>query len=97
MLGRELAQRGIGLVYGGSARGLMGAAADAALREDYRRSLQPVVDDHRALHAAVAAGDAARAASVMLWRERSSSLWMVSRSKFFMVSASVPEGLAAWD
>jgi GntR family transcriptional regulator of vanillate catabolism len=41
------------------------AAADAALREDYRRSLQPVVDDHRALHAAVAVGDAARAASVM--------------------------------
>jgi uncharacterized protein (TIGR00730 family) len=30
-LGRELAERGIGLVYGGSARGLMGAAADAAL------------------------------------------------------------------
>jgi uncharacterized protein (TIGR00730 family) len=30
-LGRELAQRGIGLVYGGSGRGLMGAAADAAL------------------------------------------------------------------
>jgi DNA-binding GntR family transcriptional regulator len=41
------------------------AAADAVLREDYRRSLQPVVDDHRALHAAVAAGDAARAASIM--------------------------------
>jgi uncharacterized protein (TIGR00730 family) len=30
-LGRELAERGIGLVYGGSGRGLMGAAADAAL------------------------------------------------------------------
>jgi hypothetical protein len=30
-LGRELAGRGIGLVYGGSGRGLMGAAADAAL------------------------------------------------------------------
>src|SRR3984885_13923385 len=30
-LGRERAQRGIGLVYGGSARGLMGAAADAAM------------------------------------------------------------------
>jgi uncharacterized protein (TIGR00730 family) len=30
-LGRELAQRRIGLVYGGSARGVMGAAADAAL------------------------------------------------------------------
>jgi hypothetical protein len=30
-LGRELAERGVGLVYGGSARGLMGAAADAAL------------------------------------------------------------------
>jgi DNA-binding GntR family transcriptional regulator len=41
------------------------AAADAALREDYRRSLQPVVDDHRTLHAAVAAGDAARAAALM--------------------------------
>ena len=41
------------------------AAADAALREDYRRSLQPVVDDHRALHAAVAAGDTARAAALM--------------------------------
>ena len=31
LLGRELAARGIGLVYGGSGRGLMGAAADAAL------------------------------------------------------------------
>ena len=31
VLGRELAERGIGLVYGGSGRGLMGAAADAAL------------------------------------------------------------------
>jgi hypothetical protein len=30
-LGRELAERGIGLVYGGSGHGLMGAAADAAL------------------------------------------------------------------
>jgi uncharacterized protein (TIGR00730 family) len=30
-LGRELAERGIGLVYGGSGVGLMGAAADAAL------------------------------------------------------------------
>src|ERR1700742_3401194 len=30
-LGRELAVRGIGLVYGGSGRGLMGAAAEAAL------------------------------------------------------------------
>ncbi len=30
-LGRELAERGIGLVYGGSGRGLMGADADAAL------------------------------------------------------------------
>lgn len=30
-LGRELAQRGIGLVYGGSNVGLMGALADAAL------------------------------------------------------------------
>ncbi len=30
-LGRELAERGIGLVYGGASRGLMGAIADAAL------------------------------------------------------------------
>jgi uncharacterized protein (TIGR00730 family) len=30
-LGRELANRGIGLVYGGASRGLMGATADAAL------------------------------------------------------------------
>src|SRR5262249_56802643 len=29
--GRELAQRGIGLVYGGSSRGLMGALADEVL------------------------------------------------------------------
>jgi uncharacterized protein (TIGR00730 family) len=29
--GRELAERGMGLVYGGSGAGLMGAAADAAL------------------------------------------------------------------
>jgi uncharacterized protein (TIGR00730 family) len=31
ILGRELAERGVGLVYGGSGRGLMGAVADAAL------------------------------------------------------------------
>ena|ERR1700742_2758110 len=30
-LGRELAERGVGLVYGGSGVGLMGATADAAL------------------------------------------------------------------
>ena len=30
-IGRELAGQGVGLVYGGSAAGLMGAAADAAL------------------------------------------------------------------
>ena len=30
-LGRELANQGIGLVYGGASRGLMGAIADAAL------------------------------------------------------------------
>jgi uncharacterized protein (TIGR00730 family) len=30
-LGRELARRGIGLVYGGASRGLMGVVADAAL------------------------------------------------------------------
>lgn len=30
-VGRELAQRGIGVVYGGGRRGLMGAVADAAL------------------------------------------------------------------
>ena len=32
-LGRELASRGIGVVYGGASRGLMGAIADAALEE----------------------------------------------------------------
>ncbi|HMT41669.1 TIGR00730 family Rossman fold protein, partial [Sphingorhabdus sp.] len=31
MVGRELAQRGIGLVYGGGRLGLMGAVADATL------------------------------------------------------------------
>jgi predicted Rossmann-fold nucleotide-binding protein len=31
-LGRELARRGIGLVYGGGAVGLMGIAADATAR-----------------------------------------------------------------
>jgi DNA-binding GntR family transcriptional regulator len=41
------------------------AAANTDLRENYRRSLQPVVDDHRVLYEAVAAGDAARAASAM--------------------------------
>ena len=41
------------------------ASTDAARREDYRRSLQPVIDDHRALYDAVAAGDAARAATLM--------------------------------
>jgi GntR family transcriptional regulator, vanillate catabolism transcriptional regulator len=41
------------------------AAASTDLRENYRRSLQPVVDDHRTLYEAVAAGDAARAASAM--------------------------------
>jgi DNA-binding GntR family transcriptional regulator len=41
------------------------ATANPARREDYRRSLQPVLDDHRALYQAVAAGDAALAASVM--------------------------------
>jgi len=30
-VGRELARRGIGLVYGGASVGLMGALADAAL------------------------------------------------------------------
>jgi predicted Rossmann-fold nucleotide-binding protein len=30
-LGRELARRGLGLVYGGASRGLMGVVADAAL------------------------------------------------------------------
>jgi uncharacterized protein (TIGR00730 family) len=32
-LGREMARRGLGLVYGGARRGLMGALADAALAE----------------------------------------------------------------
>src|SRR6202020_564873 len=41
------------------------ARQDAALTEDYRRSLQPVVDDHRAVQAAVAAGDVARAGALM--------------------------------
>jgi DNA-binding GntR family transcriptional regulator len=41
------------------------AAANTDLRENYRRSLQPVVDDHRSLYEAVAAGDAARAARAM--------------------------------
>jgi GntR family transcriptional regulator of vanillate catabolism len=41
------------------------STTDATLREDYRRSLQPVVDDHRALYEAVAAGDCRRAAAVM--------------------------------
>jgi uncharacterized protein (TIGR00730 family) len=35
-LGRVLAERGIGLVYGGAAIGLMGAVADAALAADGR-------------------------------------------------------------
>jgi DNA-binding GntR family transcriptional regulator len=41
------------------------AREDAARAEDYRRGMQPVVDDHRALYEAVAAGDADRAASLM--------------------------------
>lgn len=41
------------------------AAADATRREDYRRSLQPVIDDHRALYEALAAADARRAAALM--------------------------------
>jgi DNA-binding GntR family transcriptional regulator len=41
------------------------ATADATRREDYRRSLQPVLDHHRALHEAIAVGDAARAAAIM--------------------------------
>jgi uncharacterized protein (TIGR00730 family) len=32
-LGREMARRGLGLVYGGASRGLMGILADAALAE----------------------------------------------------------------
>jgi uncharacterized protein (TIGR00730 family) len=32
-LGREMARRGIGLVYGGASRGLMGVLADTALAE----------------------------------------------------------------
>lgn len=41
------------------------ASSDAVRLEDYRRSLRPVVDDHRALHDAVAAGDTGRAAALM--------------------------------
>jgi DNA-binding GntR family transcriptional regulator len=41
------------------------AAANVGLQGDYRRGLQAVVDDHRALHEAVTAGDTARAASLM--------------------------------
>ena len=33
-LGKELAKQGIGLVYGGSSAGLMGAVADTVLKED---------------------------------------------------------------
>jgi GntR family transcriptional regulator, vanillate catabolism transcriptional regulator len=44
---------------------LANARQDAALTEDYRRSLQPVVDDHRAVRAAVAAGDVVRAGALM--------------------------------
>jgi uncharacterized protein (TIGR00730 family) len=32
-LGREMARRGLGLIYGGASRGLMGMVADAALAE----------------------------------------------------------------
>lgn len=41
------------------------AREDEARTADYRRSLQPVVDDHRIIYEAVAAGDAARAAPLM--------------------------------
>lgn len=41
------------------------ATSDAVLREDYHRSLQPVVDDHRALLDAVAAGEHSRASALM--------------------------------
>ena len=45
-LGCELARRGLGLVYGGASRGLMGVVADAALaagrRGDRRAAARPV-------------------------------------------------------
>ena len=41
------------------------ATADAARRDDYRRSLLPVLNDHRALYEAVAAGDTILSASIM--------------------------------
>jgi DNA-binding GntR family transcriptional regulator len=44
---------------------MMHAGSDDALRSDYRDSLQLVVADHRALLAALAAGDAARSATLM--------------------------------
>jgi GntR family transcriptional regulator of vanillate catabolism len=44
---------------------LLHAASDEALRNDYRRSLALVVDDHRALYEAVAVGDAPGAAVMM--------------------------------
>jgi DNA-binding GntR family transcriptional regulator len=44
---------------------LQHATANAARREDYRRSLQPVLNDHRALYQAIATGDVILAASMM--------------------------------
>ena len=55
----------VGLAFSPDGRTLVSNTTDATLREDYRRSLQPVVDDHRALYDAVAAGDCQRAAAVM--------------------------------
>jgi DNA-binding GntR family transcriptional regulator len=44
---------------------LRNANANATRREDYRRSLQPVLVDHRAIYEAVAAGNVTLAASMM--------------------------------
>ena len=44
---------------------LRNANANATRREDYRRSLQPVLVDHRAIYEAVAAGNVILAASMM--------------------------------
>jgi DNA-binding GntR family transcriptional regulator len=44
---------------------LRNANANATRREDYRRSLQPVLVDHRAIYAAVAAGNVILAALMM--------------------------------
>lgn len=44
---------------------LASASLAPAPRDEYRRGMETVVADHRALHAAIAAGDAPRAATLM--------------------------------